>query len=88
MSEAIVVADQRTTIGSYADQKWELANPIVNEAFMAVAGRNRTISPEALGNYLRKSADRVVKLDDGSLVRFEKQGTRQGAVVWALVNIH
>jgi hypothetical protein len=28
-----------------------------------------------------------VKLDDGLLVRFEKQGTRQGATVWVLANV-
>ena len=86
VSEAIAIADQRTTIGSYHDQRWELANPIINAAFMSVAGRNRAINPEALGHYLRRSADRVVKLDDGALVRFEKHGTRQGAAVWVLAN--
>jgi hypothetical protein len=64
-----------------------LANPIINEALMSVAGRSRAINPEALGKYLSKSRGWVVKLDDGLLVRFEKKGTRQGAAVWVLANV-
>jgi hypothetical protein len=85
-SEAIADAEERTSIGAY-EEKGVLANPIINEALMSVAGRSRAINPEALGKYLSKSRGRVVKLDDGLLVRFEKQGTRQGAAVWVLANV-
>jgi hypothetical protein len=52
-----------------------------------VAGRNRAINPETLGKYLSKSTGRIVKLDDGALVRFEKHGARQGVVVWVLADV-
>jgi putative DNA primase/helicase len=78
VSEAVADAEQRTSVGSYDDQKWVPANPIINEALMSVAGRNRAINPEALGKYLGRSAAKIVTLDDGAKVRFEKRGTRQG----------
>jgi hypothetical protein len=84
--EAVADANQRTSIGAYGDEKSVLANPIIHDALMSVAGRNRVINPEALGKYLSKSKGRVVSLDDGSSVRFETRGTRQGAVVWVLAD--
>jgi hypothetical protein len=57
------------------------------KAFMSVAGRNRAINPETLGKYLSKSTGRIVKLDDGALVRFEKHGARQGVAVWVLADV-
>jgi putative DNA primase/helicase len=85
-SDAIAQAEERTLIGASGD-KWALANPIINEALMSVAGRNRAINPEGLGRYLQKSKDKVLKLDDGALVRFERRDTRQGVAVWALANV-
>ena len=87
MSEAVADAEQRTSAGSYDDQKFVPANPIINEALMSVAGRNRAINPEALGKYLGRSAAKIVTLDDGAKVRFEKPGTRQGATVWVLADL-
>ena len=54
VSEAVADAEQRTSIGAYDDQKGVLANPIINEALMAVAapqprhqlGGSRQISGE------------------------------------------
>jgi hypothetical protein len=83
-----VDAEQRTSTGSYDDQKWVPANPIINEALMSVAGRNRAINPDALGNFLRKSVGKIVTLDDGAKVRFEKPDTKQGVAVWVLANAH
>jgi hypothetical protein len=85
--EAIAVAEERTSIGIYEDQKWALANPIINEAMMSVAGRNRAINPDVLGRYLRSRVGRIVKLGDGASVRFEQVGTRQGAAVWVLADV-
>ena len=86
-SEAIADAEQRTSIGAYDDQKWVFANPIINEALMSVAGRNRAINPDALGNFLRKSVGKIVTLDDGARVRFEKLDTKQGVAVWVLADV-
>jgi hypothetical protein len=86
-SDAIAQAEERTNVGTPANEKWVIANPIINEALMSVAGRNRAINPDALGRYLLKSKDKVLKLDDGALVRFEKRDTRQGVAVWALANV-
>jgi hypothetical protein len=85
-SDAIAQAEERTPIGAFGD-KWALANPNINEALMSVAGRNRAINPEALGRYLGKSKEQVLKLDDGSLVRFEQQGQRQGVAIWVLAHV-
>jgi hypothetical protein len=89
VSEAIADAEQRTNIGTTADEKWVIANPNINEALMSVAGRNRAINPEALGNFLRKSVGKIVTLDDGAgaKVRFEKPDTKQGVAVWVLADV-
>jgi hypothetical protein len=87
VSEAIADAEQRTSIGAYDDQKSVLANPIINEALMAVAARNRAINSEVLGKYLGRSVAKIVTLDDGAKVRFEKRGTRQGVAVWVLADV-
>ncbi len=84
--EAVADAEERTSIGAN-DQKWVPANPIINEALMSVAGRNRAINPEVLGRYLGSSTAKIVTLDDGVKVRFERRGTKQGATVWALANV-
>ena len=60
VSEVVADAEQRTSAGSYNDQKWVFANPIINEALMSVAGRNRAINPEVLGKYLGRSAAEIV----------------------------
>ena len=86
-SEAITDAEQRTSIGAFDDQKWVFANPIINEALMSVAGRNRAINPDALGNFLRKSVGKIITLDDDTKVRFEKPDTKQGVAVWVLTNV-
>jgi putative DNA primase/helicase len=65
--EAIADAEERTSIGA-SGEKWVPANPVINEAFMSVAGRNRAINPVVLGNYLSASTGRVVRLDDAGQV--------------------
>lgn len=87
VSEAVADAEQRTSIGAYDDQKGVLANPIINEALMAVAAPNRAINSEVLGKYLGRSVAKIVTLDDGAKVRFEKRGTRQGVAVWVLADV-
>ena len=51
---------------------------------MAVARRGAAINPVALGNYLSSEADRVVALETGARVRFEKVGTRGGVALWVI----
>jgi hypothetical protein len=34
-----------------------------------------------------KSKEQVIKLDDGSLVRFEQPSTRHGVAVWVLADV-
>jgi hypothetical protein len=64
------------------DGSLEFVNEDLHEALMAVAGRGGGINNRALGKWIMGFKDRVL---DG--VRFEERGTRQGAVVWALVSI-
>jgi hypothetical protein len=52
---------------------------------MAIARRGAAINPDALGRYLSSEADRVVALETGAEVRFEKVGTRGGVALWTLV---
>jgi hypothetical protein len=77
----------RASIGAYEDKKTVLVHPDLHEAFMAVAVRAGRINNDALGKYLAGSADRIVAIQPGERVRFERQGTRQGAVIWALVEV-
>jgi hypothetical protein len=85
VSEAVVKAEEKKTAGTWEGYKSEPVNPELNEAFMAIARRGTAISPEAIGKYLSSEAERVVALETGAKVRFEKAGTRQGAVLWTLV---
>jgi hypothetical protein len=52
---------------------------------MAIARRGPAISAEAIGKYLSSEADRVVTLENGARVRFEKAGKKHGALLWTLV---
>ena len=54
---------------------------------MAIGRRGATINPEAIGKYLGSEAERVVVLENGAKVRFERDGMRGGAVLWTLVTV-
>jgi hypothetical protein len=85
VAEAVAKAEERKPDGIWENFKPPLANPELNEAFMAIARRGTTINPEAIGKYLSSEVERVVTLETGAKVRFEKTGTRQGVALWHLV---
>ena len=87
VKEAIVDAELRTSIGADFEAKLEFANPIINDALMTVAGRNRAINPEMVGKYLAKAENQIVRIETGEAVRFERRGTRQHAVLWILASM-
>jgi putative DNA primase/helicase len=84
VAEAVTKAEERKRVVGAWDYKVEPVDPDLFEAFMAVARRGAAINPVWVGNYLSSSADRVVVLETGTAVRFEKTGTRHGVVLWAL----
>ena len=84
VAEAVAKAEERRRVGTYEDSKFEPVNADLLDAFLAVARRSAALNPEWLGKYLSSVVDRVVALETGARVRFEKAGTRQGAVLWAL----
>jgi putative DNA primase/helicase len=63
---------------------WEPEKPDLLEAFMAVARRGSELNPEMLGKYISSEMEKVVALETGTKVRFEKAGKRQAAVLWQL----
>ena len=79
------VSDAEMCFGAYEDQKANFVHPELRDAFLAVAARGGRINKEALGKYLASSEDRVVPIPEP--VRFERQGMRQGAVVWGLAEV-
>jgi putative DNA primase/helicase len=83
-AEAVAKAEEKKRVGTYEDSKFEPVNPDLNEAFMAIARRGPAISVEAIGKYLSAEVERVVTLENGAKVRFEKAGKRQGTVLWTL----
>jgi putative DNA primase/helicase len=87
VAEAVVRAEAKERVGTYEDSKFELANPDLNDAFMAVARRGAAINPPALGTYLGSEAERVVVLENGAKVRFERGGVKDGSVRWTLVTV-
>ena len=87
VAEAVVKAEEKARVGTYEDSKFELTNPDLNEAFMTVARRGTAINPQALGNYLSSEAERVVVLESGAKVRFERDGMKDGSVRWTLVTV-
>jgi putative DNA primase/helicase len=87
VAEAVAKAEEKARVGTYEDSKFELTDPDLLDAFMAVARRGTAINPLALGNYLGSEAERVVVLEDGAMVRFERDGKRGGAVLWTLVTM-
>jgi hypothetical protein len=68
--------------GNNYEGSLEFANDELHEALMTVAARGGGIHNKVLGKWISGFKDRVL---DG--VRFEERGTRQGAVVWALVSV-
>ena len=84
VAEAVAKAEAERRVGTWEDNKLEPIDPDLLDAFMAVARRGAAINPDVLGNYLSSVADRVVALETGATVRFEKDGTRHGAARWTL----
>ena len=87
VSEAVEKAEEKRRVGTYEDSKFEMNNPDLNDAFMAIGRRGAAINPEAIGKYLSSEAERVVVLENGAKVRFERDGKRGGAVLWTLVKV-
>jgi putative DNA primase/helicase len=85
-AEAVTKAEEKKKTGIWEDNK-SPANPDLLDALMAVGRRGTMLNPEAIGNYLRSVVDRVVVLETGITVRFEKAGTRQGLILWALAPV-
>jgi putative DNA primase/helicase len=85
VAEAVTKAEEKARVGTYEDSKFEPANPDLLDAFMAVARRGAAINPQALGSYLGSEAERVVVLENGAKVRFERDGIKDGSVRWTLV---
>jgi putative DNA primase/helicase len=84
-ADAVAKAEAKRRVGTWEDSKFEPIDPDLFDAFMAVARRGAAINPLALGNYLGSVLDRVVALETGARVRFEKAGTRGGVALWTLV---
>jgi putative DNA primase/helicase len=82
VAEAVTKAEEKKRVEP--SWEWALVNPDLNDAFMAIARRGAAINPVALGNYLGSEAERVVALEDGAKVRFERGGKRGGTVLWTL----
>jgi hypothetical protein len=87
VAQALARAEAKERVGTYEDSKFELANPDLNDAFMAVARRGATINPDVVGRYLSSEAERVVVLEGGAKVRFERDGMLDGSVRWKLVTV-
>jgi hypothetical protein len=77
VSEAVAKAEEKKRVELAWDFKTEPVHPDLNDAFMAIARRGAAINPEAVGKYLSSAAERVVALETGARVRFEKAGIRQ-----------
>ena len=84
VADAVAKAETKKVVGTIEDCKYEPVDADLIDAFMEVARRGATINPLALGNYLSSEAERVVALETGVKVRFEKAGKRHGATVWTL----
>jgi hypothetical protein len=85
VAEAVAKAVEEKRVETSWEYKTEPVNPDLNDAFMAIARRGAAINPEAVGKYLSSEAERVVVLESGAKVRFQKEGTRQGVALWTLV---
>jgi putative DNA primase/helicase len=85
VAEAVAKAEEKKRVEMSWDFKTEPVHPDLNDAFLAVARRGAAINPEALGKYLSSEAKRVVALETGAKVRFQKEGMRQGVALWTLV---
>jgi hypothetical protein len=87
VAEAVAKAEEKKTTGTWDGYKSEPVNPDLNEVFMAIARGGPAINPEAIGKYLSSEADRVVTLEGGAKVRFEKAGKKHAAVLWTLADL-
>jgi hypothetical protein len=79
--EAVAKAEQRAQDGTWG---FKPANPILYDALLSVACRGTVINSAALGTYLRSAMDKVVALEDGAKVRFERGEARNGSATWRL----
>jgi putative DNA primase/helicase len=87
VSEAVAKAEEKKRVELAWDFKTEPVHPDLNDAFMAIARRGAAINPEAVGKYLSSAAERVVALETGARVRFEKAGIRHSVALWTLVTV-
>ena len=87
VAEAVEKAEAKRRVGTWEDSKFEPIDPDLLDAFMAVARRGAALNPETLGKYLRSEAERVVALETGARVRFERAGKKHGAVLWTLAAV-
>lgn len=87
-ARAVVQAANETSGGDLLGGKAELANPDLNAALMAVAGRGGKLNPWIFGNWLAKHADRIVNLGEPNgqpePYAFEMAEEKQGVKLWRL----
>ena len=81
VGDAVADAEMRL-LGAYEDQRRSRLPWTCTRLSWPSPGAQERINKEALGRYLASSADRIVAVEPGKFVRFERQGTRQGAVLW------
>jgi hypothetical protein len=81
VAEAVEKAEEKKRVDLSWDFEKAPVHPDLLDAFMAVARRGAALNPVALGNYLLSVAERVVALESGAKVRFEKVGTRGGVAL-------
>jgi putative DNA primase/helicase len=87
VSEAVEKTEAKRRAGTWEDSRFEPIDPDLLDALMAIARRGAALNPVALGNYLSSVAERVVALETGARVRFEKAGMRHGVALWTLITV-
>jgi hypothetical protein len=87
VSEEVEKAEAKRRAGTWEDSRFKPIDPDLLDALMAIARRGAALSPVALGNYLSSVAERVVALETGPRVRFEKAGMRHGVALWTLITV-
>jgi hypothetical protein len=78
-AEEVVISP---VIGNPDEHVRRQAHPLFHAALVLVAGRSGKIDARALGNYLSKSAGRVIDLGDGDLVAVEAGNLLHGNLQW------
>ena len=88
-AEAVAKAEAKKVVGSIENSKIEPIDPDLLDAFMAATGARpgAALNPETLGRYLGSAVERVVALETGARVRFEKPGKQHGVALWTLATV-